>query len=52
MAKSPFALRIDEELLERLRKATLSSGDRYAPTMTQVVERGIELALKELERRK
>lgn len=43
-------MRLDSDLLERLRAA--SQIGQYPPTMTQIVERGIELALRELERQK
>lgn len=52
MTKQTLSFRIDAVILERLRRLTLDSQDPYAPTMTQVVERGIELAIKELERKK
>jgi hypothetical protein len=50
MAKEKVSMRLDSDLLERLRAA--SQIGQYPPTMTQIVERGIELALRELERQK
>jgi hypothetical protein len=47
--KETISIRLNSQLLERLRKA---SGRPLAPTMTKIIERGIELALRELERRK
>lgn len=39
------------DVIERLRAATTNSDNTYAPTQTQLVTRGIELALKELKER-
>jgi predicted transcriptional regulator len=50
MAKTTVSFRLDEELVDRLRKATVESRSRFAPSMTAVIERGIELALRELEK--
>lgn len=44
-----LTLRLPPELLARMRKA---AGKLYAPSMTEIVERGIILALRELERKK
>lgn len=52
MATKPVTARIDEDLVNRLEKATDRSKDPYAPSKSQIIERGIELALRELERRK
>lgn len=52
MTKSPVTFRIEDGLLERLKKATSDNNDPYAPTQVQIVERGIELALKEIEAKK
>lgn len=52
MAKTTVSFRLDEELLDRLRKATVESRSPFAPSMTAVIERGIELALRELEKRR
>jgi len=48
MAKEQISFRLDSDLIDRLRAA--SEHGRYPPTMTQIVERGIESALRELER--
>lgn len=50
-AKVPVSLRIDRNLMDRLDRAVNRSRNPYAPTKTQIVERGIELALRELEKR-
>ena len=50
MTKKQRSYRIDDDLLRRLQEAIRKAGP-YAPTETQVVERGIELAIKELERK-
>jgi hypothetical protein len=47
--KAPLSIRLDGRLLAQLR--TASNGGPYAPTVTQIVERGIVLALRELERK-
>jgi predicted transcriptional regulator len=47
-----YSIRIRDELAEKLERATDRSRNPYAPTKTAVFERGLELALKELERRK
>ena len=47
MAKTSFTVRLDDDLLDRLRKATVQSGNPYTSNMTQVVARGVELALRE-----
>lgn len=52
MEKKPkiaVSLKINAELAAKLKAAT--SG-LYAPTMTAIIERGIDLALRELESRK
>lgn len=41
-----YALRLPEDLIRRLRKA---SQELYAPTQAEIVRRGIELALAEYE---
>ena len=48
MKKIRFSLRIEKELYESLKEASSGPID---PTMTAIVELGIRLALKELERR-
>ena len=45
------AARIEGDLRGRLRKATDRAKNRYAPTRSQIVIRGIELALAELEKK-
>lgn len=52
MKNRQIGIRLSDEMAARLDRATDRNRDPYAPTMTQLVERGIELALKELERRK
>lgn len=49
--KVPLSLRIDRELLDKLERAVDRSKNPYAPSKTQIIERGIELALRELEKR-
>jgi hypothetical protein len=51
MTREQIGLRLPAELLERLRTAADASKNPYAPSMTQIVERGIILALRELERK-
>jgi hypothetical protein len=48
MAKVPVSFKLHQELLAKLRSACEGL---YAPTMTAIVERGIELALRELEKK-
>lgn len=52
MAKTSVTFRIEDKLLERLKKASSDSNSSYAPTQVQIVERGIELALREIEKKK
>lgn len=52
MKTRQIGIRLSNELADRLDKATDRIRDPYAPTTTQLIERGLELALKELERRK
>jgi predicted transcriptional regulator len=47
-----ITVRLDEELLARLDKVTDAGRNPYAPSKRQVIERGLELALRELEKRK
>lgn len=49
ITKEQLNLRIDVYLLARLRAAADSTNNPYAPSLTQIVERGIDLALKELD---
>ena len=44
-----LGLKIDTKLLAKLRAVTDRSRNLYAPTQRQIVERGINLAIKELE---
>jgi hypothetical protein len=51
--KQQMNFKIDPRLVERLREATEKDGENpYAPTMTQIVERGLELALEERNKKK
>ena len=52
MDKKPITVRIDAALYKRLRAATIDSKDKYAPNLTDIVEDGIERALKARERKK
>lgn len=45
-------LRLDPKLLAQARSVSIDSTRPYAPTLTQVIERGIELALEELRKKK
>ena len=46
--KRQFSVRLPDDQVARLQAATDKSRDPYAPTITRIVERGIELALAEL----
>lgn len=48
MKRIPISFKLPAELVRRLRSAADHASDPYAPTLTAVVERGIELALREL----
>ena len=48
MKKIAVSFKLPDDLLERLRAA---ADGHYAPTMTAIVERGLELALRELEKK-
>ena len=50
--KKMVSLRLDTKLVELARRASDKDNNPYAPTLTQIVERGIRLALEELGRRK
>jgi hypothetical protein len=52
MKGTTVAARINGELATRLQKATDRRRDPYAPTATQVIIRGLELALAEMERKR
>jgi len=47
-----FSFRAGVSLSRRLAKATDRTKDPYAPSITQLLERGLEFALKELKRKK
>lgn len=49
MKKVQLGIRISDEMYGRLATATDRALNPYAPTMTQIVERGVELALRELK---
>lgn len=49
MEKIPVSFKIDPKLAAKLRAA---SKGLYAPSMTAIVERGIELALREIDKKK
>ena len=49
MSDKQISARVPEALAQRLSAATDRAKDPYAPTVSQVINRGIELALKELE---
>ena len=44
--------RITEELAARIEAATDKMKDPYAPTLSRLIERGIELAIAELTKRR
>jgi len=50
--KIPFTLRLDSSVMERLTSAADRLKNPYAPNKTQIVERGIELALQEIANKK
>jgi hypothetical protein len=52
MNKVQIGFRLDAELVDRARLATDKDKNPYAPTLTQIVERGLELALRELDKKK
>jgi len=51
MADRTATIRIPDSQAARLEKATDRSKDPYAPSITQILLRGLELALKEVERK-
>lgn len=51
MRAKTVSLRIPAELAERLRKVTDRVKKPYAPTATAILLRGLELALKEIEKK-
>jgi uncharacterized protein YfbU (UPF0304 family) len=52
MKKTQIAIRVDTALLKRARSLSDKNGNPYAPSLIQIIERGLELALRELERKK
>jgi hypothetical protein len=48
MMKVQYSIRLGAERLAKLKAAIARLGP-YAPSVTQVIERGIDLALEELE---
>jgi hypothetical protein len=50
MKKIIQTIRVDADLLERARKAANKDRNPYAPSLIQIIERGMELALRELEK--
>ena len=52
MAKELLSVRIETSLKGRLDKASNQNHNPYAPTKAKIVERGIELALRELDAKK
>lgn len=44
-------IRLDPKLLAQARAMTIDSTRPYAPTLTQVIERGMALALDELKKK-
>ena len=52
MAKTTnITIRLPEHLAEQLRAETDRTKNPYAPTISAIVARGIELALREMERK-
>lgn len=51
MDPKTVTVRLSPELALRLKKAT-EGGGPYAPTITQIMLRGADLALREIERKK
>ena len=49
--KKPVYITLAAKLYAELRAATVDSPDPYAPTLTQVMERGVVLALKEMKQK-
>lgn len=52
MKRKQLNHRISDELAAKLDKATDRTKDPYAPTISQLVEHGLELAIKEYETRR
>jgi Arc/MetJ-type ribon-helix-helix transcriptional regulator len=51
-SKKSVTVRLPDELIKELQRATDTGRDPYAPSITKVVERGVRLALLELERKR
>lgn len=49
MAEKNVTIRVPSTILARLLKATNKAKNPYAPSVTQILLRGTELALKEVE---
>ena len=49
MSREMITFRLESELKARLDRVTDRDRDDYAPTKTQVLQHGLELALRELE---
>jgi hypothetical protein len=52
MRERSITVRISPDLDRRISKVLDPTRDPYAPTLTRLVERGLELVLAELEKRK
>jgi hypothetical protein len=52
MKKELLSVRIAADLKARLDRASDQERDPYAPTRARIIERGIELAVRELEAKK
>lgn len=52
MVRRLLSVRIDEGVIAALDRASDQDRDAYAPSKARIVERGIELALRELEAKK
>lgn len=51
MIKERYSCRVDPERMERLRRV-INAQSFPKPTMTQAVERGMDLVMKELEKKR
>lgn len=52
MKSNQIGIRVSDDHRSRIDRVTDRDRNPYAPTITQLIERGIELALKELEPQK
>ncbi len=52
MQAPPTTVRLPMPLHQKLLVATDRDRNPYAPTVSKIVQRGVELALKEMEKRK